>query len=171
MFLRRQNCLIPGSIETGFSIFSSILRLIKKNNDHMSDAISIINDYGINKDNISLSNWICKDAYTGEFHQDNDSSYSLICVPFINRNKATSYLSKRGKYAFTFCWDINNKSEIKFNLDPGVSFYFLGSLYNHKQFVISEGEFWNLASYQNCRLYSALKCSISRLLYPTNHLN
>ena len=141
-----------------------MLHVIQRNKDLMSDAISLINEIGIKMNNISLSNWICKNAYTGEFHQDKDSSYSLICVPFINHSESSHFKAKKGQYGFTFCWDRDNKSGIKFKLDPGVSIYFLGSICNHRQYVINDGEFCNFTSYQNRRLYSSLKCSISRLL-------
>ena len=48
---------------------------------------------------------ICRNAYTDEFHQDSDLSYSLICVPFVNTSRSQSYLKMRGKYCFEFKWN------------------------------------------------------------------
>ena len=101
-FLERQERLIPGSIEAGFSIFTAMLHVIQRNKDLMSDAISLINEIGIKMNNISLSNWICKNAYAGEFHQDKDSSYSLIYVPFINHSESSHLKLKKVNMGLLF---------------------------------------------------------------------
>ena len=164
LFLQRQHRLIPGSVEGGFSIFSSLLEIIKQNKTKFHEAVSILKEKKMGFEDFSLCNWICRNAYTGEFHQDSDSSYSLICVPFVNTSRSQSYLKMRGKYCFEFKWKECVDHSLKIDLDPGVSIYFLGAICDHKQYVAETGDFINLASYQNKRLYSAIKSSIIRIL-------
>ena len=163
-FLQRQNRLITGSIEGGFSIFKCLLQFIANSPTKCKDALAVLSDHGVGLNNMSLCNWICLNAHTCKYHQDNDASYSLICVPFNNPNNCTGYKSLRGEYEFEFCWDENFESKVKICLNPGVGIFFLGCICNHRQNVIKEGLFINYASYQNKRLYSSLICSIKRML-------
>ena len=163
-FMQRQHRLIPGSLEGGFSIFTSLLEVIRRNSSKCKDAINILNDNGVNFNNYSLCNWICRNASTGEFHQDSDSSYSLICVPFNHKHKSTGYIASRGVYCFEFKWNKDSHNSLKISLDPGVGIYFLGGICDHRQHILKSGEFINLACYQNKRLFSSLKNSIIRIL-------
>lgn len=90
-FLQRQNWLITGSIEGGFSIFKCLLQFIANSPTKCKDALVLLSDHGVGLNNMSLCNWICLNAHTCKYHQDNGVSYSLICVPFTNPNNCTCY--------------------------------------------------------------------------------
>ena len=165
-FLNRQERLLPKSIKGGFSLFNALYKIICMHTTQCADIIEMLKSKGVTKDHVSLCNWICFNAYTKEYHQDNDSSYSMICVPYVNRKSSPVYYEQRGRYAFSFNWDNKNDTcpNISFQLDQGTSVYFLGPSCSHRQQVIEDGLFLNFSSYHNKRLYSNMKNSIKRCI-------
>ena len=158
--------MIPCSIDGGFSLFKALTNIVNKRSDTCYEILQTLSNEGITSEYFSLSNWVCLNACTMDYHQDKDASYSMICVPYINYEKSPVYNDNKGSYAFSFCWDnsVSDEAKISFFLETGVGIYFLGPSCNHRQDMIEEGVLINLSSYQNSRLYSNLKCSINRCL-------
>ena len=42
---------------------------------------------GVDDSNLSTSNWICENAGTRDFHQELDSSYTIVSVPHWDRSE------------------------------------------------------------------------------------
>ena len=168
-FLTRQERLIPHSVKAGFSLFHSMVQFSNVYKDSCSGILDILSKKGITEEHKSICNWICIDAQTKDYHEDDDSSYSLICVPFVDLHKSPQYCQSRGQYSFVFCWDeyCSDDAKVSIKLDPGVGIYFLGPACNHKQMMKRNGSFVNMSSYQNKRLFDTLKCSIKRHLSIT----
>ena len=173
LFLRRQHEVIPGSIAAGFSMVN-ILREIVDNQEHqqtrtMSDSLNGIEFDGKSKCVKNLSNYLCLNAETGLYHQDSDSSYTMISVPYWHSNFGQSYLSSRGKYVFCFQWGSKvdhmtrfGNAKISISMTQGITLYYNGSLIDHRQEKVTDGTFYNISSYQNLRLYNNMKLSIQR---------
>ena len=54
LFLQRQHRLIPGSVEGGFSIFSSLLEIIKQDKTKFHEAVSILKEKKMGFEDFSL---------------------------------------------------------------------------------------------------------------------
>lgn len=165
-FLTQQERMIPSSIKAGFSLFHALYSICYKEQFKCKKIIDLLESSGITKEHFSLCNWICFNAFTGLYHQDDDSSYSMICVPNLNYKQSPVYSEMRGSYKFSFKWNpnIGDDSSISFLLEPGISIYFLGTSCSHRQEVIKEGIFLNFSSYQNRRLFSNMLQSLKRCI-------
>ena len=65
-----------------------------------------------------------------------------------------------------FCLSDKTKLTIGIQLDPGLSFIFSSKYLTHRQSIddktVNDGEFVNIASYGNQRLYNHIKSTIKR---------
>ena len=65
-----------------------------------------------------------------------------------------------------FLCEIQDKLTLRIQLQPGLSFLFSGIYLTHRQSIddktITDGEFINIASYGNQRLYNHIKSTIKR---------
>ena len=105
---------------------------------------------------------ICVNATTGQFHTENDCTYTLISVPHQNTIK---FDNQKNHYNFLF--SLNNKKKVNIPLYPGVSFIFSAPFLTHRQHrnenaLSLEDHFFNVASYGNKRLLSHIKKSFNK---------
>ena len=113
-----------------------------------------------------FSTWVCKNARTELFHQEIDSSYTLIGSP-INCTNVNE--ESNGKYKFQFRWnsiDCDNTHGIDIALFSGIALYYNGFCLFHRQVPscpnFESMIYWNLSMYHNHRLYSSISSSIHR---------
>ena len=104
---------------------------------------------------------LCVDAVTGEFHNEQDCTYTLISVP---KQETIESNKKCNKYHFLFKLTENRRLNIA--LHPGVSFIFSGALLTHRQHSVENNtmkneQFFNVASYGNKRLFNHIKKSFN----------
>lgn len=106
---------------------------------------------------------ICVDATTGDFHTEQDCTYTLISIP--NQNTISSKTAGEN-YHFLFC--LTDKKNLNIPLNLGISFIFSAAFLTHRQHMndlkhSNEDEhFFNVASYGNKRLYHHIKKSFSK---------
>lgn len=169
-FYSRQERLIPGSVKGGFCLFEGLINIMNENKNKCNEMLSILKDDGVTEKHISLCNWVCFNARTDDYHEDNDSSYTMICSPFVSTENSDTYNKFKGRYAFNFCWDdgLTDSATVSIMLDEGVSVFFLGPACSHRQEIVESGVFVNFSSYQNQKLYSNMKCSVMRCLSAEN---
>ena len=80
--INRIHDVLPNSVYCGFSIMSSIAKIIIDNQaqcPHIYEELMKSN--GVSEGYVSTSNWICHNVQTLDFHQEFDSSYIFISVP------------------------------------------------------------------------------------------
>ena len=102
-FLKRQERMIPCSIDGGFFLFQAMTNIVNNRPNICDEILQTLSDEGITSEYFSLCNWVCLNACTMDYHQDKDASYSMICVPYINYEKSPVYNDNEGSYAFSFC--------------------------------------------------------------------
>ena len=105
---------------------------------------------------------ICVNATTGQFHTENDCTYTLISIPDQNTIQIDNQ-----KHHYNFLFNFNEKKKMNIPLYPGVSFIFSAPFLTHRQHknenVLSyEDHFFNIASYRNKRLLSHIKKSFNK---------
>ena len=62
---------------------SAFAKLIEKHRGKCKELYDLLqNTNGIDSNTMSTSNWICHNAETQQFHQEKDSSYTIINVPY-----------------------------------------------------------------------------------------
>lgn len=126
-----------------------------------------------NKINESVySGWICKNAQTRDFHQENDSSYTIVSIPFFDKNMQ----QKIGRYHFQFRWNRRESTTTStadgfdIMLNFGTLLYYHGKFLFHRQqekvkpreekYV--DRQFWNINIYHNRKLLNHIVSSIYR---------
>ena len=102
---------------------------------------------------------ICVNAQTQEYHNESDCTYTIITIPKQRKNQSVS---------FDFLFMLSDKQYINIPLTEGVSFIFSGMFLTHRQnkYTIDDsirGDFFNIASYGNKRLFSHLRKSFKKL--------
>ena len=120
-----------------------------------------------------LSGWFCNNARTSDFHQESDSSYTAICVPFFD----DELLKELDSFKFQFSWNRSNSFAHGFDvlLEPGCVLYYNGRLIFHRQVPIEvnqlqpvqvlpkkEYRFLNLSMYHNEKLRNHILLSLKR---------
>ena len=100
-----------------------------KNHHVQSEELNkIMESDGIAYNKICTSNWICKNAETKQFHQEIDSSYTLIAVPQWEEKSKKNI----GNANFIFRWTDDTKTNtqkyLSIGMDSGVSLLFSGLL-------------------------------------------
>jgi hypothetical protein len=104
---------------------------------------------------------LCVDAVTGQFHNEQDCTYTLISVP---RQDTIESNKNSNKYHFLF--ELTKKKRLNIPLFPGVSFIFSGLFLTHRQHIVqgtigNQDKFFNVASYGNKRLFNHIKKSFN----------
>ena len=106
---------------------------------------------------------ICVDATTGEFHSENDCTYTLITIP----NQSTIKSQPAGDN-FHFLISLTEKKILNIPLHSGISFVFSAQFLTHRQhrnaYIYSNDDdvFFNVASYGNKRLFHHIKKSFNK---------
>ena len=130
--------------------------------------IDILDRNGISNKAFSCSNWICSDASTKFFHQETDSSYTFITVPYWNKEE----IAKKGVANFIFRWtskvgDNDSNRYLSLQMDDGINILFSGFGCYHRQHRVDNKPFFNFASYQNRSFFHKLRMSIIRCIMTT----
>ena len=143
-------------------------KLIPKLNLYIAPVISVANEiqHDIGNCNIKemeCSNsglWncsLCISCQTEELHTENDFTYTVITTP----------AQENTDVVVNFLFELQEKSTIGIQLDPGLSFIFSGKYLTHRQVIDdrtkNNGDFVNIASYGNQRLYNHIKTTINRI--------
>ena len=134
-----------------------------------SKLIDIIEEANRNINNVSVSNWICENAHTKLFHQEFDSSYTLIATPFWDIDCFNESKTLKGEANFVFKWTScslpsNEQKYLPLTMKDGINILFSGFGCYHRQHRTNKGLFWNIACYQNSQFYDKLRASIIRLI-------
>ena len=165
---------IPMLLYCGFSLTSALIQIIQLNKKHCWKLSQMIENNGISVDGISISNWICKDAQTLDFHQEYDSSYTFISVPYWEKkNKEDNTEQRKGTANFIFKWTTNDEDNylhryLPLKMTDGITIFFSGYGCYHRQHRTNNGTFWNFASYQNRTFFQKLRKSIIRCCFVEN---
>ena len=100
---------------------------------------------------------LCISCQTEELHTENDFTYTEINTPTQEKNGVT----------VNFLFELQNNSIFGIQLQPGLSFIFSGKYLTRRQSIddktTDDGEFINIASYGNQRLYNHIKSTIKRV--------
>ena len=159
--------MLPNGIYCCFAIISAIYELISKYPQHCKVLLDLFEVEGVDANKMCVSNWACKNAETLKFHQEIDSSYTMLSVPFWNKEELIHDGLKIGTASFIFKCVTNycdqNVMYLPIKMDEGISIYFSGYGCYHRQHRTGDRhEFWNLASYQNRSFWYKLCKSIQR---------
>ena len=99
---------------------------------------------------------LCISCQTEELHTENDFTYTVINTPAQVKNGLE----------VNFLFQLQDKLTVGIELIPGFSFLFSGKYLTHRQSVndktVNDGEFINIASYGNHRLYNHIKSTVKR---------
>ena len=168
--------IIPLSVQCGFALMSSMNDIIHQFPTECEELIQLLNLEGVEGSMMCTSNWVCENAETLKFHQEIDSSYTIISTPYWNtelmnkQDKRDGVVCNKGSANFIFKWQsIKEKQNLMYlpiEMDDGVSIFFSGYGCYHRQHRTNDGVFWNIASYQNRQFYHKLHMSIIRCLSP-----
>ena len=179
----RLSSSLPNITDYSFSMMNAtniILEETKKSTEKLSNEIK---KCGVDKDCISTSNWVCQNASTKEFHQELDSSYTIITVPQWDRDNLKLNNKSIGRTKFVFKWTNDSdehQSYLPIELTDGLSVSFTGFSCCHRQERIfnattastvrngGNGDFYNICSYQNKRYHANLRRSILRCLQESS---
>ena len=105
---------------------------------------------------------LCADAITGEYHNEQDCTYTLITIPQqegIDLNKTSD--------VYNFLFHLTGRKYMNIPLYPGISLLFSGAFLTHRQHRIENKPlknqpFFNIASYGNKRLFNHIKKSFNK---------
>ena len=121
-------------------------------------------DIGMKKTSTGNGTWssnLCVNATTGLSHNEDDCTYTVICVPLQNQSM--------NEYKFLF--RVNDSNTIGIVLNPNTSIMFSGKLLTHRQGVIEKqmanngsDTFINISSYGNKQLFCHIRKSFARKL-------
>ena len=84
--LNRMYTCLPMSTQCGFMVMTAMMYIMNEYKDQCKELLEVFNKNGIDNYKLSTSNWICQDAKTLCFHQELDSSYTMISVPWFDKN-------------------------------------------------------------------------------------
>ena len=142
-------------------------KIIPKLNLYIAPVLSVANeiqkdigDCNIKEMECSSSGlWncsLCISCQTEDLHTENDFTYTVINTPAQTNNMVVA----------NFLFELQDSLTIGIKLEPGLSFIFSGKYLTHRQAIddrtINHGDFVNLASYGNKRLYNHIKSTIKR---------
>ena len=169
--MNNQQSVVPLSLYCGFLLTNTMIELSRKYPEDFPQLRRILQENNISRNAISCSNWICHNAQTRNFHQETDSSYTFITVPYWHPDyyKPEMKWYNKGSVNFMFKWTSKalDEAESRFfplEMSDGISIMFTGFGCYHRQCRTNNGTFWNFASYQNKRFYDNLRLSIIRCL-------
>ena len=105
---------------------------------------------------------VCINARTSLFHSEEDCTYTLIKIPYQDKD-----MNKGNAHERMFLVRINNETMLSIPLSYNLSFLFSGNFITHRQHQSMKcyedrSLFYNISSYGNKRLYSHLKKSFQR---------
>ena len=165
IIMERMNNAIPGIIQAGNDQISSLIdfgRITTTNKKFITETDP--SKFIIDK---CYSAWLCRNARTELFHQEVDSSYTMIGVP-LNVEKLNNG-QWNGCYKFQFRWsNIENPNALGIDiaLYEGIGLLYNGFGLFHRQVPACPGfkdmNFWNLSMYHNARLFNSISNSINR---------
>ena len=173
---KRYNSVLPMAVYCGFSLVSALISVAALHNGKCHNLNKLIQKYKSDEMNfVPISNWICKNAETLVFHQEYDSSYTMISTPYWEKNDVCTDTNKQtqqgssGTANFVFKWttsDPNNREHRYFPvmMSEGVSIFFSGYGCYHRKHRTNNEDFWNFASYQNRSFYHKMRMSVIRCL-------
>ena len=95
---------LPNALNCGFAIISAIAIIIQKYPYKCADLLKLFKSNGVDRNSICVSNWACKNAETMRFHQECDSSYTLISTPIWDHDDLIINEKTIGKANFIFKW-------------------------------------------------------------------
>ena len=129
----------------------------------MQQTYGDINLHKINGGNSAM--WktnVCVNATTGQFHTENDTSYTVITVPVQDYRK-----QKEDGNTYEFQFRLNDNTNIVLPMIPELTFLFSGTFVTHRQACNSNTTensepFVNLSSYGNERLFTHIRKSFFR---------
>ena len=107
-----------------------------------------------------VSAYICINAETYDLHIETDCAYTMIISPL-----CASGINANGKYVFEFEWKGEDEM-IQLILNQRSTVYYNGHGIGHRQKVLrnkvygSGGDFWNIISYENKKLFNHIICSL-----------
>ena len=166
----RQHRALPDGIYLGFLVMSSMVDIILNLKNKCKEIITLLSSEGVSSNMMCSSNWVCKDAETTEFHQELDSSYTCISVPFWNHKALQKERVTKGNANFIFRWndenfDGNSSLYLPIWMNDGLSLLFSGFGCYHRQHKTDNHKFWNLSTYQNRSFFQKLRSSIIRCVH------
>ena len=158
--------MISVELKRAINMFSSVVPNIKMLISPVLDVAYTLQekygDVGMKMTCTGLGSWssnLCVNATTGVFHNEDDCTYTIICVHF--------QLQSINKYGFLFKMDDSNTIGIE--LKSNTSILFSGLLLTHRQGtddVVRNKEgsdiFLNISSYGNKHLFSRIRKSFER---------
>lgn len=163
-YMERQSC---AELTIGINSLCKVFPNIQK---YISPTLSAINSIQING-NLNLKAlehshanlWqtsICVNAQTGQFHNENDCTYTIITTP--NQDCSDH------PHEYNFIAQLMDNHNIGIKLEAGMTFMFSGKYLTHRQscnnnITASNSTFVNIASYGNERLYNHLKSTLKRI--------
>ena len=160
------NSILPGSINAGNNAIKSLIDIGRNKSKNKSfKEVTKSNKFGnINQQYHSI--WLCENARTELFHQELDSSYTMIAVPYYD-DKLSKKCSVKYKFQFKWCLPTEkNTKGIDFNLDEGTCLFYNGLGLFHRQipngFNFESSTFWNFSMYHNERLWNTIYQSIHK---------
>ena len=163
--------ILPLSLWCAFLVTNSMLEICNKYPDDCSNILDVLDENEIDRNSYSCSNWICLNAETREFHQETDSSYTYISVPYWHPKyylpETKAYNKGTANFVFKWTSKLNTESDSRFlplEMSDGMNVMFSGFGCYHRQHKTNNGTFWNFASYQNSAFYSKLRMSIIRCI-------
>ena len=157
-FSDQLNSVIRGIVTGGQSICQALAD-ITKGLTKSQMTIDTLNE-GI------LLAFICKNAETGNLHNEEDCSYTMIAKPFFDDT-----IKIYGDVNFEFQWNRSSSGILRVKLVEGTVLYYSGYGIMHRQRSTKSQvgtlfDHWNLSSYSNKMFYNCVRSSINRKVNP-----
>ena len=158
------NTKLEGLIQSGNVLINSMIAFGTHTSINKNFMKTSIPFDSLSKSYYSL--WICENARTESFHQECDTSYTLICVPYIEKS---IHDNNEINYNFQFRWNSIHSEEVKginILLQEGICIYYNGFGLFHRQVPnnknYEKSTFWNMSMYHNKRLFNCINKSVKR---------
>ena len=126
----------PNITNYSFSMMEATNVILQENDKSTHHLSKEILKCGVDKNCISTSNWVCQNAATKEFHQELDSSYTIVTVPQWDHEDLKLNNKFIGRTKFVFKWTNDteiNQSYFPIELTDGLSMSFTGFSCSHCQ--------------------------------------
>ena len=156
--------IVGRELELGILYLSTLIPNLKL---YIAPVLSVANEIQNDIGNVNIKQlecsssglWncsLCISCQTEELHTENDFTYTVINTPAQVKNETE----------VNFSFQLQDKLTIGIQLEPGFTFIFSGKYLTHRQSKndksVNDGEFVNIASYGNQRLYNHIKSTIKR---------
>ena len=151
--MERSYRMLPNTLYSGFAIISAVYKMISHYPQQCKKLLELFEVEGVDDNKMCVSNWVCKNAETLQFHQETDTSYTMLSVPIWNKEQLEYDGLELGSANFLFRWthpNCEHKSMyIPIKMDEGITIIFSGyGCYHCQHRTDLSKEFWNLASYK-----------------------